>query len=159
MSFPVIDLEATGANIVRLRKARGLTVRDVQAYFGFEEPQAVYKWQQGKCLPTVDNLYALGALLEVPMDRILVPVSSRNWIKKSSRILPAALLLFRPVILDTPGGLGRSGPIFAGLCETQRLMQGQPVILFCPKAPYKMEDRGTGEMVVEGAWRRPQWGP
>ena len=71
--FPVIDLEATGANIVRLRKNRGLTVRDLQDWFGFEEPQAIYKWQKGKSLPTVDNLYALGALLEVPIEEILVP--------------------------------------------------------------------------------------
>lgn len=70
--FPVIDLTATGANILRLRKERGLSVRDIQAYFGFEEPQAIYKWQQGKSLPTVDNLYALGVLLEVPMEEILV---------------------------------------------------------------------------------------
>lgn len=70
--FPVIDLTATGANILRLRKERGLSVRDIQAYFGFEEPQAIYKWQQGKSLPTVDNLYALGVLLEVPMEDILV---------------------------------------------------------------------------------------
>ena len=70
--FPVIDPGATGKNIVRLRTERGLSVRDLQSYFGFEEPQAIYKWQQGKSLPTVDNLYALGALLEVPMDEILV---------------------------------------------------------------------------------------
>jgi len=71
--FPVIDLAATGENIIRLRKARGLTVRDLQNWFGFEEPQAIYKWQKGKSLPTVDNLYALGALLDVPMEEILVP--------------------------------------------------------------------------------------
>ena len=70
--FPVIDPVATGENIVRLRKDRGLTVRDMQAYFGFEEPQAIYKWQRGKSLPSVDNLYALSALLDVPMDEILV---------------------------------------------------------------------------------------
>ena len=70
--FPVIDPVATGENIVRLRKDRGLTVRDLQAYFGFEDPQAIYKWQRGKSLPTVDNLYALSALLDVPMDEILV---------------------------------------------------------------------------------------
>ena len=70
--FPVIDPIATGANIVRLRKERGLTVRDLQTYFGFEEPQAIYKWQRGQSLPTVDNLYALGSLLEVSMDDILV---------------------------------------------------------------------------------------
>ena len=71
--FPVIDPAATGANIVRLRKARGLSVRDLQSYFGFEEPQAIYKWQRGQSLPSVDNLYALGALLDVSMDEILVP--------------------------------------------------------------------------------------
>lgn len=72
-AFPVIDLVATGENILRLRKARGLSVRDLQEWFGFEEPQAIYKWQRGKSLPTVDNLYALGALLNVPMEEILVP--------------------------------------------------------------------------------------
>lgn len=76
MLFPVIDPVATGENILRLRKARGLTVRDLQSWFGFEEPQAIYKWQKGKSLPSVDNLYALGALLNVPMEEILVPSKS-----------------------------------------------------------------------------------
>lgn len=71
-AFPVIDLTATGANILRLRKARGLSVRELQQFFGFEEPQAIYKWQRGQSLPTVDNLYALSALLDVPMNDILV---------------------------------------------------------------------------------------
>ena len=74
-SFPTIDLQATGSNIVRLRKARGLSVRDLQRYFGFEEPQAIYKWQRGQSLPTVDNLYALSALFGVPMNEILVSSS------------------------------------------------------------------------------------
>ena len=38
--FPVVDLAATGINIRRLRIERGLTVRDIQSYFGFEEPRA-----------------------------------------------------------------------------------------------------------------------
>lgn len=80
--FPMIDLVATGKNIARLRKDRGLTVRDLQNWFGFEEPQAIYKWQKGKSLPTVDNLYALGALLDVPMEDILVPCKSQlNMVK------------------------------------------------------------------------------
>lgn len=76
--FPVIDLVATGSNIQRLRQERGLTVRDLQRYFGFEEPRAIYKWQKGETLPTVDNLYALGILLEVPMDGILVPAKRHS---------------------------------------------------------------------------------
>lgn len=80
--FPVIDPVATGENIVRLRKDRGLTVRDLQNWFGFEEPQAIYKWQKGKSLPTVDNLYALGTLLNVPMEEILVPCKPKLNIAK-----------------------------------------------------------------------------
>ena len=76
-TFPVIDLAATGNNIRRLRLERGLTVRDLQSYFGFEEPRAIYKWQKGESLPTVDNLYALGTLFEVPMDQILIPVAEK----------------------------------------------------------------------------------
>ena len=70
--FPTINLEATGRHIAQLRKEKGLSVRDLQNYFGFEAPQAIYKWQSGATLPSVDNLLALSALLEVPMDSILV---------------------------------------------------------------------------------------
>ena len=73
--FSVIDPVATGANILRLRREQGFTVRDLQRYFGFEEPQAIYKWQRGQTLPSVDNLYALSALLDVPMNEILVSSS------------------------------------------------------------------------------------
>jgi len=77
IQFPVIDPLATGMNIIRLRQERGLSVRDLQVFFGFEEPQAIYKWQRGKSLPSVDNLYALGALLGVSMDKILVPTKPK----------------------------------------------------------------------------------
>ena len=76
--FPVIDPVATGANIVRLRKERGLTVRDLQAYFGFEEPRAIYKWQSGQSLPSVDNLYALSELFGVTMNDILVSTAAQR---------------------------------------------------------------------------------
>lgn len=72
MGFPTIDLMRTGANIVRLRKAAGLTVHDLQMVFGFNSPQAVYKWQNGAALPTVDNLIVLAALLHVRIDDILI---------------------------------------------------------------------------------------
>lgn len=72
VEFPVIDPVATGKNILSLRKEKGLTVRDLQAFFGFEEPQAIYRWQYGKTLPSVDNLFALSSILEVPIERILV---------------------------------------------------------------------------------------
>ena len=70
--FPTLDLKATGANIAALRKAKGYSVRDLQAFFGFEQPQAIYKWQWGQSLPSVDNLYALSLLFETPINDILV---------------------------------------------------------------------------------------
>ena len=76
--FPVIDPAATGANITRLRQERGLTVRDLQRFFGFEEPQAIYKWQRGQSLPSIDNLYALSELFQISMNEILVPTSSEQ---------------------------------------------------------------------------------
>ena len=72
MGFPTIDLMRTGANIVRLRKAAGLTVHDLQMVFGFNSQQAIYKWQNGAALPTVDNLIVLAALLHVRIDDILI---------------------------------------------------------------------------------------
>lgn len=38
---------------------------------GFESEQAVYKWQRGDSLPTVDNLYALSRLFGTSVDDIL----------------------------------------------------------------------------------------
>ena len=71
-TIPAIDMAKTGQNIVRLRKRAGLTVRDLQDAFGFGTPQAIYKWQQGLALPTIDNLVVLAALLGVTIDDILV---------------------------------------------------------------------------------------
>ena len=71
-AFPTINLPKTGKNIEALRKAKGLSVKDLQNYFGFEYPQAIYKWQHGECLPTVDNLLALSRLLKVRMEDLLV---------------------------------------------------------------------------------------
>ncbi|MDE6016260.1 MAG: helix-turn-helix domain-containing protein [Acetatifactor sp.] len=71
VNMPVIDMIRTGQNIGRLRKQAGLSVRDLQDIFGFATPQAIYKWQQGVALPTIDNLVVLAAVLQVRMDDIL----------------------------------------------------------------------------------------
>ena len=94
--FPVIDPVATGKNILSLRKEKGLTVRELQAFFGFEEPQAIYRWQYGKTLPSVDNLYALSSILDVPMERILVRACFENTNKtEKQQEAPAASAVFR----------------------------------------------------------------
>lgn len=70
--IPTIDPAMTGINITNLRKSAGLSVHDLQMIFGFNSPQAIYKWQNGTALPTVDNLIVLAALLNVRIDDILV---------------------------------------------------------------------------------------
>lgn len=70
--FPTIDLVATGKNIVRLREESGLSVRELQDIFGFATPQAIYKWQHGATLPTIDNLIVLSTIFKVSMEEIII---------------------------------------------------------------------------------------
>ncbi|MCF0134394.1 MAG: helix-turn-helix transcriptional regulator [Blautia sp.] len=76
--MPAIDMVATGKNIMRLREEAGLTVRDLQSIFGFATPQAIYKWQHGTAMPSVDNLVVLSVVLGVPMDAIIVIAADRK---------------------------------------------------------------------------------
>ena len=69
---PVINMEATGKNIIRLRQNKGMSVKDLQDIFGFATPQAIYKWQRGTVLPTVDNLLILAELFQGHIDDILI---------------------------------------------------------------------------------------
>ena len=69
---PTINRAATGMNIIRLSKTAGLSVRDLADIFGFATPQAVYKWQNGVAMPTLDNLVVLAAIFNVTMDQIIV---------------------------------------------------------------------------------------
>ena len=71
MKIPVINLPKTGAKIDLLRKKANLSVKDIQKIFGFESPQAVYKWIHGRSLPTVDNLIILAEIFNVTIEDIL----------------------------------------------------------------------------------------
>ena len=44
----------------------------MQEVFGFATPQAIYKWQQGTALPSIDNLVVLAMVFQVKMDDIIV---------------------------------------------------------------------------------------
>ena len=70
--FPTINLIKTGNNITRLMKENKIKVSDLQEIFGFEYPQAIYKWKRGECLPTIDNLIILSSIFKVPIDKILI---------------------------------------------------------------------------------------
>ena len=72
LTMPVIDMVATGRNIAKMRQNAGLTVKDPQIFFGFATPQAIYKWQHGTAMPTIDNLVALAMIFGVTIDEIIV---------------------------------------------------------------------------------------
>lgn len=71
-TIPVIDMIKTGQNITNLRIKSGLSVKDLQDIFGFGTPQAIYKWQHGTSLPTIDNMVVLAAVFGVKVDDILM---------------------------------------------------------------------------------------
>lgn len=71
-NIPTVDLVKTGENIINMRKEAGMSVKDLQEIFGFGTPQAIYKWQQGAALPTVDNLVVLSVIFGKTIDEILV---------------------------------------------------------------------------------------
>ena len=70
--LPAIDMAATGRNIMRLRMSAGMTVQDLQNIFGFSTPQAIYKWQRGVSMPTLDNLVVLAVVFRTPLDDIVI---------------------------------------------------------------------------------------
>lgn len=71
-SFPVIQIEKTGKRLRNMRKENGIRVAAVCEYMGGISEQAVYKWERGACLPTIDNLLALSHLYHVQMEDLLV---------------------------------------------------------------------------------------
>lgn len=78
MNLPVVNMKQTGQNIIMLRKQRGISVRQLQYMLGFSTPQAIYKWQHGESLPTVDNLVALSAIFSIPIGTILITDSASH---------------------------------------------------------------------------------
>ena len=92
IEYPTIDVKATGARIQELRKEKGIKVTELSEFMGFLEPQAVYKWQRGETLPSVDNLFALSRILDTRIEDILVgndEMSSRFLFARIARTFDA----------------------------------------------------------------------
>ena len=62
----------TGKQIKQLLSEQNYTIREIQGAFGFENPQAIYKWIAGKSLPSLDNFIILSRLLHTSIENILV---------------------------------------------------------------------------------------
>lgn len=82
--FPIIDKRRTGIHLRRIMDERGLSVKDVQQYLELGSVQSVYHWLNGISMPTIDNLYALSELFQLPIDDMLcgnrqyIPVSNER---------------------------------------------------------------------------------
>lgn len=67
-----IDMDATGLAIHRFMEAKNTSVKDLQDLFGFGTPQSVYKWINGKTIPTIDHLVTLSEYFGVAIDDIII---------------------------------------------------------------------------------------
>ena len=67
-----INMEKTGANIRRLIKASGYSVRDIMAITGISTEQAVYKWCRGESIPSIETMLILCDALGIGIKELLV---------------------------------------------------------------------------------------
>ena len=65
------DLKIVGANLKKLREAKGLSVADVRDYLQLGSVQAVYKYESGKNFPQADTLLALMELYDATVEDIV----------------------------------------------------------------------------------------
>ena len=89
--LPSIDLKKTGQNIKKMRKEAGVTVRELQVMFGFTSPQAIYNWQNGISLPSVDNFIVLAAVLGTIIEEIIVIEGEDSDSDEETMICPQIL--------------------------------------------------------------------
>lgn len=66
----VLDEKQTGKNIKQLMKARNITVINLSATLSISA-QAIYRWIEGRKMPTIDNLVILADVLDVSVDEII----------------------------------------------------------------------------------------
>ena len=69
--IPVINKKETGLKLRKIMDEKGFSVKDIQRYLGLGSVQSVYHWLNGISMATVDNLYALSKLFQMPMDEMI----------------------------------------------------------------------------------------
>ena len=71
-AYPNIDMQRTGRKLKHMIESAGYTPRIIQDYLHLSCVQPIYRWYQGKILPSVDHLFMLSELLNVHMEDLLV---------------------------------------------------------------------------------------
>ncbi|MCQ2584081.1 MAG: helix-turn-helix domain-containing protein [Treponema sp.] len=68
---PVLDMQGTGEKIKSLRKFNKISVSALQEVFGMANPQAIYNWESGKNMPSIDNLIVLAQVFDVTIESLI----------------------------------------------------------------------------------------
>lgn len=68
--IPNVNLTKTGKKLKELRLNTNFTVEQLQRIFGFNNPTAIYKWEAGRCLPDINNMFVLKELYKVSLESI-----------------------------------------------------------------------------------------
>ena len=68
-----------------------LSFRELQVMFGFTSPQAIYNWQNGISLPSVDNFIVLTAVLGTTIEEIIAIEGEDSDSDEETMICPQIL--------------------------------------------------------------------
>lgn len=79
-TYVSIDAVMTGQVLNHMIKKKGYTVGDIQKKLSLSCPHSIYRWLNGKALPSVDNLYILSTILKEHMEDLLVPKHDQAWL-------------------------------------------------------------------------------
>lgn len=71
-TYPNIDMIQTGLKLKMYIDNLGMSVKDIQEYLHLSCPQPIYRWLNGKILPSVDHLLMLSELFGTHMEELLV---------------------------------------------------------------------------------------
>lgn len=111
----------TGKRIKQLLSEQHYTVHEIQGAFGFENPQAIYKWLSGKSLPSLDNFVILSRILNTSIENILVIDGDIPHLRTFS------------VIINPTGArnISSSAPfLFSGIFLCTRAIPAQPLSIY-----------------------------
>ena len=72
ITYTQIDIILTGRKIQSVIRENGCKVRQLQEILKLSCPQPIYRWINGKTLPTVDNLYMMHRVFGMHMEDMLV---------------------------------------------------------------------------------------
>lgn len=123
--YPTINMKATGIRLRQIMNQKNFTAQDVQQYLELSCVQSVYRWL-GRCsMPTIDNLYALSELFQMPIDDINVgnrryqmPVYNQSFYERYFKIISINICS-----AEGEGEVGTFAALFQKSCQT--------ICLFC----------------------------